>query len=148
MIQIEKTGKTVLYRIILMTKKKTAKNLTTFSTQECYMRVITALRTIFVAPNGDDDRYTRHMDKIKPSLTVVPVGAGNKHGHPHRIAMNIYKDKSKYERVYTTKDDKSMYVAFKSDGSWEYKKDLDYEDLIVINIQMKKIQVLKVRLPH
>ena len=71
----------------------------------------------FVAPNGDDDRYTRHMDKIKPSLTVVPVGAGNKHGHPHRIAMNIYKDKTKYERVYTTKDDKSMYVAFKSDGS-------------------------------
>ena len=90
----------------------------------------------------------RHMDKIKPSLTVVPVGAGNKHGHPHRIAMNIYKDKTKYERVYTTKDDKSMYVAFKSDGSWEYKKDLDYEDLIVIKHSDEENSSLKVRLPH
>jgi hypothetical protein len=72
------------------------------------------------------------MDKIKPSFTVVSVGKGNKHGHPHRIAMNIYKDKTKYGRVWTTKDNKSMYFAFKNDGKIEYKKDLDFDDLTSI----------------
>jgi len=89
-------------------------------------------KDFFVAPDNDDDRYKKHMDKIKPSLTSISVGVGNKHGHPHRIAMNIYRDKTKYERVYTTKDNKSMYFAFKSDGKWEYKKGLDFNDLINI----------------
>ena len=72
------------------------------------------------------------MDKIKPSFSVVSVGAGNPHGHPDRIAMNIYKDKTKYGRVFKTKDDKSMYFAFKSDGSIEYKKGLTQDDLFKI----------------
>jgi competence protein ComEC len=83
----------------------------------------------FVEQNDDDDRYTRSMDKINPSFTVVSVGKGNKHGHPHRIAMNIYKDKTKYKRLWTTKDNKSVYFAFKNDGKVEYKKDLDFDDL-------------------
>ncbi len=86
----------------------------------------------FVKKNDDDDRYTESMDKIKPSFSVVSVGKGNKHGHPHRIAMNIYKDKTKYNRVWTTKDNKSMYFAFKNDGTVEYKKDLSFEDLKTI----------------
>lgn len=91
----------------------------------------------FFIVNDDDDRYKRHMDKIKPSFTVVPVGAGNKHGHPHRIAMNIYKDKTKYGRVYTTKDDKSIYFAFRNDGTIEYKIGLTYDELI--NIKPSKV---------
>jgi len=86
----------------------------------------------FVKPNDDDDKYKRAMDKIKPSFTVISVGAGNKHGHPHRIAMNIYREKTKNGRVWTTKDDKSMYFAFKNDGKVEYKKGLDFDDLISI----------------
>lgn len=86
----------------------------------------------FVKPNDDNDKYKRAMDKMNPSFTVIPVGAGNKHGHPHRIAMNIYQEKTKRGRVWTTKDDKSMYFAFKNDGKVEYKKGLDYDDLTSI----------------
>ena len=50
---------------------------------------------------------------------------------------------SKYARVYTTKDDKSIYIAFKSDESWEYKKGLDYEDLIAIKHTNEENVVLK-----
>ena len=86
----------------------------------------------FVKQNDDKDKYKRAMDKIKPSFTFISVGAGNKHGHPHKIAMDIYKEKTKKQRVWTTKDDKSMYFAFKNDGKVEYKKGLDYDDLISI----------------
>jgi len=93
-------------------------------------------KSFFVAPDDDDDRYTRSMDKIEPSFTVVSVGAGNKHGHPHRIAMNIYKaktdGKNKRERVFTTKNNKSMYFAFKNDGTLEYKTDLESDGLIAM----------------
>jgi len=86
----------------------------------------------FVKQNDDTDRYKRATDKISPSFTVVSVGKGNKHGHPHRIAMNIYQDKTKYKRVWTTKDDKSIYFALKNDGKIEYKKGLDFDGLTSI----------------
>lgn len=86
----------------------------------------------FVKQNNADDRYTRSMDKIMPSFTVVSVGKSNKHGHPHQIAMNIYRDKTKYKRVWTTKDNRSMYFAFKNDGTVEYKKGLGFDDLVSI----------------
>lgn len=86
----------------------------------------------FVKTDDDNDKYKLSMDKIKPSFTVISVGAGNKHGHPHRIAMNIYKDKTKYKRVWTTKDDESMYFALKNDGTVEYKKGLSFDGLTEI----------------
>jgi len=86
----------------------------------------------FFVKSNDDDKYKTAMDKISPSFTIISVGAGNKHGHPHRIAMNIYREKTKPGRVWTTKDNKSMYFAFKNDGKVEYKKDLDYDDLTSI----------------
>lgn len=103
-------------------------------------------RYFFVKKNDDDDRYTDSMDKIKPSFTIVSVGKGNKHGHPHMIAMNIYKKKTKYKekRVWTTKNNSSMYFAFKSDGSVEYKKDLNFEDLKTIKHKSESLEsVLK-----
>jgi competence protein ComEC len=89
-------------------------------------------KDFFVAPNDDDDRYGKSIDKMKPSFTAVPVGKDNKHGHPHRIAMNIYKEKTKKGRVFTTKDDKSMYFAFKADGKVEYKVGLSGEELLEV----------------
>lgn len=86
----------------------------------------------FVKQNEDQDRYNRAIDKISPSFTVVSVGQANNHGHPHTIAMNIYKDKTKYKRVWTTKDDKSMYFALKNDGTIEYKKGLEFSELAEI----------------
>ena len=96
----------------------------------------------FVSQNDDEDKYTRSIDKIKPSATVVSVGKGNRHGHPHRIAMNVYKEKTKYKRVRTTKDNKSMYFAFKNDGKWEYKTDLDFDDLISIEHTSEKKEAI------
>lgn len=94
----------------------------------------------FVKQNDDKDKYTRAMDKIKPAFTFISVGAGNKHGHPHKIAMDIYREKTKYRRVWTTKDDKSMYFAFKNDGTIEYKKGLDYDALITIQHQKESTE--------
>jgi competence protein ComEC len=92
----------------------------------------------FVAENDDDDRYKRGIDKINPSFTIISVGEKNNHGHPHRIAMNIYREKTKYKRVFTTKDDKSIYFAFKNDGSVEYKKGLTFEELKEIRCSAEK----------
>lgn len=88
----------------------------------------------FVPPDNDEDKYIDSMDKIKPSFTVVSVGADNKHGHPNSIAMNIYKEKTKYKekRVFTTKDNKSMYFAFKNNGKVEFQTGLTFEQLVDI----------------
>jgi beta-lactamase superfamily II metal-dependent hydrolase len=95
-------------------------------------------KDFFVASSDDDDRYTKSIDKMKPSFTAVPVGK-NKHGHPHRIAMNIYKEKTKGGKVYTTKDDKSMYFAFKSDGKVEYKIGLSSEELLEVKCSAEDV---------
>lgn len=93
----------------------------------------------FIKNNGNDkDKYKTAMDKITPSFTVISVGAGNKHGHPHRLAMNIYKDKTKYKRAWATKDKKSIFFAFKNDGSIEYKKDLSADDLKIIKCKAER----------
>lgn len=90
-------------------------------------------KDFFVKPNNDYDKYTKGIDKIKPSFTIISVGADNKHGHPHNIAMNIYKEKTKKkENVFATKDNKSIYFAFKNNGEVEYKADLNFEKLIQI----------------
>lgn len=89
-------------------------------------------KDFFVALNDDEDRYTKSMDKMKPSFTAVPVGKNNRHDHPHRIAMNLYKERTKGGKVYTTKDDKSMYFAFKNDGKVEYRTGLTSDELLEV----------------
>ncbi len=84
----------------------------------------------FVPKNNDNDRYERGMDKIKPRFTSISVGKNNNHGHPHKIALDIYKSKTSYKRVFQTKDDKSQYFTFFSDGSTGYKKGLSYDQLV------------------
>jgi beta-lactamase superfamily II metal-dependent hydrolase len=44
----------------------------------------------FVKKNNDDDKYERSIDKIKPRFTCISVGNNNNHGHPHKIALDIY----------------------------------------------------------
>lgn len=86
----------------------------------------------FVKKNSDDDKYLRSMDKIEPRFTVIPVGKDNKFGHPDKLAMDIYNEKTKYDRVFQTKDDKSIFFAFFSDGKVQYKKGLSYDQLVSI----------------
>lgn len=86
----------------------------------------------FVKKDNDDDKYKTSMDKIDPRFTVIPVGKDNKYGHPDKIAVDIYIEKTKYNRVFQTKDDKSIYFAFFSDGKVQYKKGLSYDQLVSI----------------
>jgi len=85
----------------------------------------------FVKKNNDDDKYKRNMDKIQPRFTVIPVGKNNKYGHPDKIAVDIYEEKTK-KRVFQTKDDKSIYFAFFTNGKVQYKKGLCYDQLASI----------------
>jgi len=65
-------------------------------------------------------------------LLLIPVGKDNKYSHPDKIAVDIYIEKTKYNRVFQTKDDKSLYFAFFSDGKVQYKKGLSYDQLVSI----------------
>ncbi|MCT4604312.1 MAG: hypothetical protein N4A59_15590, partial [Marinifilum sp.] len=56
------------------------------------------------------------------------------HGHPHKIALDIYNEKTAYKskRVFQTKDDKSIYWSLFSNGKVGYKKGLSYDQLVSI----------------
>lgn len=86
----------------------------------------------FVPKNDDKDKYERSIDKIKPRFTSISVGKNNNHGHPHKIALDIYKDKTAYKRVFQTQDDKSQYFTFFSNSKVGYKKGLSYDQLVSI----------------
>lgn len=86
----------------------------------------------FVAQNDEKDRYTSSVEKVSPSFTVISVGKDNSFGHPHQIALNIYKDNTKHNRVWKTKDDKSIWFAFTLDGDVLKRRNLDYEKLLTI----------------
>jgi len=86
----------------------------------------------FVKTNDDNDKYKRRMDKIETKFKVISVGEKNNYGHPDKIAVDIYVEKTKYNKVFQTKDDKSIYFAFFSDGKVQYKKGLSYDQLASI----------------
>lgn len=54
------------------------------------------------------------LRQVKPKYTVIPVGKGNPHGHPHDDAMKTYK-KTTQEKVYRT-DKGNIGFRFNSDG--------------------------------
>lgn len=84
----------------------------------------------YVKKGNDENKYENSMDKIKPKFTIISVGENNRHGHPHQIAIDIYKDKTTRRRVFQTKDDKSIYFSFFSNGKVGYKKGLSYDQLV------------------
>lgn len=86
----------------------------------------------FVHKNKEEDKYERGLDKISPRFTVISVGENNNHGHPHNLAMDLYKKKTHLKRVFQTKDDKSIYFVFFSNGKVQYKKGLSYDQIVSI----------------
>lgn len=84
----------------------------------------------FFVKNDETDKYKLHMDKINPRFTVISVGKSNNFGHPHQLAVDIYKEKTNYNRVYQTKDINSIYFAFHGNNDVEYKKGLSYDQLV------------------
>jgi competence protein ComEC len=54
------------------------------------------------------------MKQVRPKFTVIPVGKGNPHGHPHDDAKKIYEKTTK-KSVYRT-DKGNIGFRFNSDG--------------------------------
>jgi competence protein ComEC len=54
------------------------------------------------------------LRQVQPKYTVIPVGKGNPHGHPHDDAMKTYR-KTTQEKVYRT-DKGNIGFRFNSDG--------------------------------
>lgn len=57
------------------------------------------------------------LECIEPSQVVVSVGAGNKYGHPHKDAMDAYRDKVGDANVLDTEHSHSIVIEVEADGS-------------------------------
>ena len=107
---------------------------TSIGVDRMFLQIISAAYTREEIKRDDGEVDLRVVLRLPPALAPVKLAVlplVKKDGLPD-IAMNIYKDKTKYGRVWITKDNKSMYFAFKNDGKIEYKKDLDFDDLTSI----------------
>ncbi len=93
----------------------------------------------FIEKNSrEDDIYLEAIKKISPDYSIISVGEGNKHGHPHQLAIDNYLEYTKYKRVYTTQDKKSMFFSLKRNGDIIFKDNLTFERLITISEDIKK----------
>jgi len=52
--------------------------------------------------DSDEDPYKKHLEKIQPSYVVVsaPKEKESKHDHPHKEAMDLYKEKVGNDNVF------------------------------------------------
>ena len=66
-------------------------------------------------------RYTAHIQKINPAMSLVSVGP-NVHNLPDQNAIRLYKKHSRGsdsgDKVYTTQDKGTMKLIVKSVGRW------------------------------
>ncbi|MFQ1656731.1 ComEC/Rec2 family competence protein [Aeromonas veronii] len=59
----------------------------------------------FPTASNDGNPYTLGMKKISPDITIISAGKANRHGHPDRKALEIYKKESiNANSVFQTKD--------------------------------------------
>ncbi len=76
----------------------------------------------------DEDPYKEHLDNIKPTYVVVSAPKENesKHDHPHKEAMDLYKDEVRDDNVFHLgKKRECIIVDIHADG--EIYVDLDDE---------------------
>lgn len=76
--------------------------------------------TFFADTEDSEDLYVRGLEKIAPDLAVVSVGP-NKHGHPHKKALDLYKNHPTKRLVLRTDKEGTIVLRAKSDGSWIIK---------------------------
>ena len=67
------------------------------------------------------NRYVKHMDTIKPDMTIVSVGP-NSYGHPDETALRLYRRYSsgsnKGNKVFRTDQKHNIKLTLKPDGVW------------------------------
>lgn len=66
--------------------------------------------------------YVRHMEKIRPAITVISVGATNPHGHPHPDSLSYYKQYSygtvdSKMKIFRTDVHGNMRISFRAGGT-------------------------------
>jgi competence protein ComEC len=68
-----------------------------------------------VAHHGSSDEGTRALlERLRPRAAVIPVGAGNRYGHPHRATMAALR--AAVPRVYRTDRDGAVTLTLGPDG--------------------------------
>jgi beta-lactamase superfamily II metal-dependent hydrolase len=64
---------------------------------------------------------------MSPAMTVISVGDGNPHGHPHDKSLELYEKYSKGSntgaKIKRTDEHGSLLVELKDDGRWSLKHD-------------------------
>ena len=67
------------------------------------------------------NRYVKHIEAIKPAMTVVSVGP-NAYGHPDETALRLYRNystgSSNERKIFRTDQQHTMKLTLKSDGKW------------------------------
>lgn len=83
----------------------------------------------FFRENKDDPSWLDGLEKIDPEAVVVSVGAQNKHGHPHEVAMKAYREHAGKDNVRQTMKEGTLVLEVEADGSWQILPDEgEFED--------------------
>ena len=68
------------------------------------------------------NRYVKHIEAIKPAMTVVSVGP-NSYGHPDETALRLYRNystgSSNERKIFRTDRQHTMKLTLKSGGGWD-----------------------------
>jgi hypothetical protein len=76
----------------------------------------------------DEDPYKEHLDNIGPTYVVVsaPKEKENKHDHPHKEAMDLYKDEVGDDNVFHLGEKREcIIVDINADGGIDLYPDDD-----------------------
>lgn len=99
------------------------KILTRYSDKDLKCKILQAAHhgsiTFFDDPEDKKNYYTSHIKKIKPCVSIIPVGP-NVHDLPHDKAVKLYETHSlgaaKGNKVYSTEKEGNIKVIFNKDG--------------------------------
>ena len=83
--------------------------------------------SFFDDPADERNYYTDHIRAMSPAMTVISVGEGNPHGHPHDKSVELYGKYStgsnKGNKIKRTDEHGSILLELKDDGGWSLNQD-------------------------
>jgi len=82
-------------------------------------------RSFFVDADPDveeeeawQEAFEEHLGLIAPSMTIISCGSQEQHNHPNQEALKRYKNGTKHQQVYLTRDKGSLVGQFYANGDW------------------------------
>lgn len=64
------------------------------------------------------EAYGEHLEAISPSMTIISCGDQDHLNHPDPTALSKYKQATKHEQVYLTREKGTLIGQFYADGRW------------------------------